>query len=321
MGSRHVTRRQLLAGVGAAGIGLTGVGVTEVLAGDWTLVESPVSKTLYEVVRADDGPYAVGGSGSLIHRSGGSWQTVLSDGPTGNNKTLRGAAVTDDESRVWMCGSSGRLAEYDVSSGEVIDHSKPNGTSPTFYDVAVTGIAGEDERVYATKGSGEVLVGSRGRTGLFEWEYKDTGGSYTVTGVDFHTDKKGRVCTNGHHVFETTDGGRTWTKLGLEEAQNPFNDIVSLENHVYVAADNGLVWRLDCTCMVWTPLQAGTKDVQGLSYRLQEFLGAGASGQVFFPEPEGTWGTQETPSGSVLLSASPGDLDICVGKSGTIVER
>ncbi|MFB6221114.1 MAG: hypothetical protein ABEH90_06710 [Halolamina sp.] len=305
--------------------GVAGVGLSAVQgASGWSEVSSPTAKTLYEVVRTDNGPYAVGGSGTVIHRTSSGWEMPISDGPSGNNKTLLGAAVTDDGARLWMAGKSGVLGEYDVTTGTLTDWSQPNGTSNVFYDVEVTGSV-DNERVHLTMGSGMTLYGKRQSNGEFAWETKDTGGSYTITAVDFHTKSDGRVVSDGGNVYETqstSDGGWKWVEIGIEEAVNPLFDIVSEPNHAYIGGDNGQIWRGDYDCALWTPHSAGSKGVQALVRRNGVFLGAGDSGRVF--EREGSfnrWVANETPVGAALLGCALGDPDIGVGKSGTIIER
>lgn len=321
MGDR-LSRRQVLTSVGLAAVGgAASIGLDAVVgASKWQQVSSPTSKTLYEVVDTVNGPYAVGGSGVVIHRGSGGWEMTISDGPSGQNKTLYGAAVTDGGDRLWMCGSSGRLGEYDVSSGELTNWSNPKGVGNTFTDVEVTGTVGEKERIYLTMGSGKVVVGKRESKKNIEWNIHDTGGGYTLNAVDFHGYKAGRVVSNGHNVYETTDGGKTWSKIGLEQAQNPLYGLVSGQDHVWATGGNGQVWRHDCTCHVWTPHSAGSKDVNELERRNGKFLGAGGSGRIV-ELVDDQWVARNTPVGNALLGCLIGDTDIAVGKSGTIIER
>lgn len=316
------TRRQVVTTAGAAGVALlSGVGLNSVLgASRWVEVSSPTSKTLYEVVRTDAGPYAVGGSGVVIHRTADGWQTVISDGAKGQNKTLHGAAVTDDGNRLWMCGSSGALAEYDVSSGTLTNWSNPNGIGNTFTDVEVTGTVAEKERIYLTMGSGKVVIGKRESKSNIEWDVHDTGGGTTLNAVDFHDDTAGRVVSNGHRVFETTDGGKTWTKIGLDQAQNPLEGLVSGTDHVWTTGGNGQVWRHDCNCHIWTPHSAGSKDIYEIERRNGRFLACGGSGRII-EQVDSQWIAKNTPVGNALLGCAIGDTDIAVGKSGTIIER
>ena len=99
MGSGRFTRRGALETAGVAVLGgVLGMASSAVAEQGWTRVESPTGKSLTGVEFTDAGPYASGGSGVIIHRTGGGWETVVEDGPTGQSKTLNGAAVTDGAS-------------------------------------------------------------------------------------------------------------------------------------------------------------------------------------------------------------------------------
>jgi hypothetical protein len=314
-------RRQFLTGVGIAAAGVGGVGLSAVSgASGWTRVSTPTTKTLYDVARAADGAYAAGGSGTLLRRGDSGWEVVVGDGPTGQNKTLQGVDATDDGERVWVVGSSGRIGEYVTTTGTLIDHSKPGGMSSVLTDVSVTGTVG-NERVFATKSAGEVFRGARNEKGGFDWTMLGPGGGYTVQGADFHNQTSGRVVTGGGQaVFETEDAGNAWTEVSPEAAQNTFYTVVSGPDRVFVGADTGVIWRLDCTCGLWTPHKPSGKAVRALERRNGAFLGAGESGMVYEFTDEG-WNATDTGTGSVLLGVSPGSPDVAVGKGGVVVER
>lgn len=321
--SQRFSRRQVL---GSAGLALGGVAAGAGLdaasgSGGWSVVDSPTGKTLRGITRAADGAYAVGTSGEFLHRANDGWETVFADGPTGNNKTLYGVDRTEDGSGVWMAGSSGRLAEYDVDTGEVTTHTKPAGVGNTFTDVAAAGPA-DDERVLATMGSGKLVYGKHEGDDPWEWEVKETSGSYTLTAVDMHSRDVGRVVSKGSGVYETRDGGRKWSDVSPDDASNAFYTVISRPDEIHVGGDNGQIWRQDCDCRLWTPHSASSKAVRGLSARDGTFLGAGDGGRVFERSgPLDEWEAASTPAGDVLLGCSSGDTDIAVGKGGTIVER
>lgn len=340
MGSRRITRRGALetAGIAALG-GVLGMASSAVAKQSWTRVESPTGKSLTGVEYTDAGPYASGGSGVIIHRDGGSWTTVVKDGPTGQSKTLNGAGVTDGASnqktpqRYWVAGNSGVVGEYDPETGTLYDHSKPAGISDSFTCISVAGEV-NDERVYLGKASGEVLVGSRNAAGGFDWLLTDTGSGYTVQATDFtFGDGEGFVSTDGGGVYTTKDGGDSWTRLGYVNAETGYTAILADEgspDRVYVGGGAGRILRHDCTCDYWTPTQAGTKRVYSLeaNNKGERFLGAGGSGRVYRPADASDgagWKATNTSTGNALLAAAPADggsdADIVVGKSGTILEQ
>lgn len=315
-----VSRRTVLASAGTAAAGVATLGASGVLAGGWTRVDSGTGKTLHAVTRAGPNAYAVGASGRVLERSNGSWSVYDTAGPTEGQKTLYGVDATDDERLLWVAGSSGAVGAYDRADGSVTPYKPPN-VSPTFTDVAVTGPAG-DETVYLTKSSGEVYVGTRtdgDETGM-SWTATDTGGTYTIQAVDFHGPERGRVVSANSGVYETTDAGSTWTQVGIADSTTTTYDIASGPNRVFVGAATGRLWRLDCDCSLWTPLQAGSKAIRGVSRDGTRVLGAGESGRAFDRNEDG-FSVTDTPTGNTLLDASIGETDILVGNSGTIIER
>lgn len=322
MGGTGLTRRRLLGVLGGAGATALGAGaVSNAMANDgWSVVETPTGNALYDAAYAGSTPYAVGGSGVLLRRDGQSWTTVVSDG-TGRNKTLRACAVTTADDRLWFCGASGTLGYLDVASGTTTDLSKPVEEGNTFYDVAVEGAAGE-ERVYLATSGGDVVVGHQ-NTGSWTWTEYDTGGGYTVTALDFHDARRGHAVTNGSAVYETTDGGQTWTRVGIEDAQVPLKAVVSQPNRVYVGGGSGRVYRLDCTCDLWTPFKPGSDTVSALERYGGELLGAGGSGHLV-ERTETGYVMYESPTGNHLNGVAlgrDGGPDVAVGDGGVLLER
>lgn len=330
------SRRQLLEVAGVAGLGsVLGMVSTAVAKQQWQRVESPIAKTLSAVEYTDDGAYASGGSGFIIRRSDdGDWEPIVESGPTGQSKTLHGAAVTADAERYWVAGSSGVIGEYDPETATLYDHSKPLGINSTFNCIGVHGSVG-DERIYLGKASGEVVVGSRGDDGEIDWLLSDTGSGYAVQAVDFQLGSgQGYVSTSGGGVYRTTDAGGSWARVGVETAETGYSAILTEDrttpNHVYVGGGAGRILRLDCDCLRWTPTEAGNKRVHSLesNNKGQRFLGAGGSGRVYHKADASDgagWKVTDTSTGNALLAAAPADsgseVDIVVGNSGTIMER
>lgn len=335
MGSRRFTRRQTLETAGVAVLGgVLGMASSAVAKREWRRVESPTDKTLTGVEYSSNGPYASGGGGDIIHRDGGSWVRVVDDGPTGQSKTLNGAALTDDLDAYWVVGNSGVVGEYDTAGGTLHDHSQPLGISAEFTSVSVRGGVG-DERLYIGKSSGEVLVGVRNSDGGFDWMLTDTGSGYAVQAVDFTFGRKeGFVSLGGAEVYGTDDGGNSWFRVGVPDGQTSYTAILgdpgSTPKRVYVGGGGGRIWRRDCDCDVWTPTEADTKRVYSLesNNKGERSLGAGGSGRIYrkADSTDGAgWKVTDTSTGNALLAAAPADtgsrVDIAVGKSGTIMEQ
>jgi photosystem II stability/assembly factor-like uncharacterized protein len=321
MSSQRTTRRGLLAGAGAVGaLAVTGLGL-EVVRGDhdWTERESPTGSTLYDAASADGDLFAVG-NGGLIERTDAGWQLVDGDGLLGSNQGLRAVAPTDDGAGLWLAGTEGTLGVYDLVNEvlDLFDLGGLLGLGRTLYDVSVAGPVG-DERVYASTTDGDVVIGMQTLLGRM-WTTVPTGGSQTLTGIDFHSASTGYAVGRGGNVFHTTDGGDSWTAVGIPGFDAVLYDVVSGPDRVYVAAENGRLFRLDCSCDLWTPVKAGSKAVRALGGTPDDPLGAGENSRVFeFVGSE--WVAHDTSAGATLLGVARGPVDVAVGSGGKIVER
>lgn len=304
---------------------------TAVAQQEWASVSSPTGNTIYSVEHTAHGLTACGYGGEIHHRRKGKWKTEIKRGPSKNSKTLTAAATTDDGERFWVVGNSGAVGEYHLSYKNIYDHSNPLGISSEFTSVSVAGDVG-NEHVYIGTSSGQVIIGERNADGEFDWSRTDTGSGYTVTTVDFSlSSDDGFVATNNGGVYRTQDGGQTWARLGVEEAQNGYTAMLVEPGdpvQVYVGGGGGRIWRLDCDCNVWTPTEADTKRVYALEANSQQerYLGAGGSGRSYELAEDGAgWYVTETPTGNTLYGAASADdesgIDVLVGGSGTILER
>lgn len=322
MGGTGLTRRRMLGALGGAGAAaLGGFAVTNATANsDWTVVGSPTGNSIYDVAYAGSKPYAVGSSGSMFARSNGSWSTVTSSAG-GRNKDLKACAATDDGERVWYCGTSGTVGYLDRTTGGTVDHSNPVGDGNTFYDVAVSGSAG-NSYVFLTSSSGTVVVGNHESQSV-SWASYDTGSGSTVTATDFYDKSNGYAVTNASTVYRTSNGGQYWKRVGIPNSQVPLKAVVAGPNHVYVGGGSGRLYRLDCTCSLWTPFKPGAATVSALDRYEKSMLGAGSSGHVVERTHSG-YRMYGTPTGNHLYGVAVGrggGPDVAVGDSGTIVER
>jgi photosystem II stability/assembly factor-like uncharacterized protein len=321
MSSRRTTRRGLLAGATAiGGLAVTGLGL-DVVRGDHTWIEreSPTGSTLYGAAAAGDALFAVGGDG-VLERTDLGWQFVDGDGLVGSNTTLRSVAPTDDGAGLWVVGTEGTVGVYDRDEATVdlFDLADRLGLDRTLSDVTVAGPLG-DERVVAGTTDGDVVVGTEGLAGR-QWTTVPTGGGQTVTDVDLHSESTGHAVGRGGSVFRTTDGGDSWTRVGVPEFDTVLYDVVSGPDRVYVAAENGRLFRRDCTCGLWTPVKAGAKGVRALTASADGLLGAGENSRAF-EFVDGEWTSHDTSAGTTLLGVARGSVDVAVGSGGRIVER
>ena len=316
---------------GASLITTTGIGTlsrTEAVQSspvEFSVVEDPpTTKTLHSAVNTVEGPFAVGAGGDVIARREDGWQKVVEYGPQARSRPLTGADATDDGKAVWFVGGSGVIGEYRVDTNTLTNYSAPKGKTSTWEDVAVVGRAGENERFYFVNGSGELLIGVRQKSGAVRYEdvIKPGGGS-TIPGIDFHARKEGHVTSTSQLVSRTTDGGASWTKIGIEFAGQNFFDIASVgKADVNIAGGGGIVYRYDG--FRWTPhvIDGARQAIRGIDRDGSKGLAAGAGGKVYERRSAGQWRRYRTPAEAKLNGVASGPVyDVAVGSGGTIVER
>jgi len=338
MTGRSSSRRTFLKVAGGAAAAAVGGGAVASQAvaqsspdAAWSEASSPTSKSITSVVQTADGPHAVGSSGNVLALVDGEWRLVVDSGPSASNNPLNDVAVTSDGERIWFAGGSGAMGAYDVETGKKYDYTAPDGKTSTWEAIAATG-AIDREHVIVANGSGEVLHGvfEENDEGAYciQWGdvVKPAGGS-TIPGVAFSrgdTDTAYGISTS-QAAFETTDYNQTWTKIGVSNANESFYDVLGDDDVVYVSAGGGTIYRYDCGCRGWTPVDVGENALQGLD-RLgpaEPVLAAGNGGYVYERTGDG-WQEYDTPVGSDIYDVAyggDGGPDVAVGSGGTILER
>ncbi|KTG08111.1 hypothetical protein AUR64_00600 [Haloprofundus marisrubri] len=290
---------------------------------DWTTAESPTGQTLYGVVQSQEGPYAVGGGGDVLARRADGWVRVLDTGPTTESNTLRDAAVTDDGRNVWFAGGSGVVGQYDVADEQLTDYSAPNGKTSTWEGVAVTGNA-DTETVHLVNGSGEVLRGTKNSEGGMDWgEAFKPGGGSSMKGIDFLDSQTGYICDTNAKVYETTDGWRSYSTLGISGGSVGLYDVTATaRDDIVVAGGDGSLFRYNGA--VWTKNEAGSRALFGVDRFEEAGAAAGAGGAMYVLTGEG-WEPEETPTTAILQGVALDETgsypDVAVGANGTIIER
>lgn len=290
----------------------------------WQRVESPTDKALNDAVGTAAGPFAAGADGNVVARVGEKWKKVVSYGPQARSRRLTGIDATDDGKAVWFVGGSGVIGEYNVETRTLTNYSAPKGKTSTWEDCAVRGTAGENERVYFVNGSGELLVGVRQDSGAMKYKkVVKPGGGSTIPAIDFHGRKTGHVCSTSQFVAETTDGGSTWTRIGIDFAGGAFFDLASRDpRDVNVAAGSGIIYRYDG--FRWTPHVVDDKRraIRAVDRSGADGLAAGDGGAIYERQSAGQWTQYETGIESKLDGVATGpSYDVAVGDGGTILER
>jgi hypothetical protein len=320
MQRQDATRRDVLK-LGTAAVGATllgGVGAAE--SASWEAVTSPVDAGLSDVEQTARNNFAVGGAGVVIERTDRGWQKVVDGGPTGNGSDLYGADVTDDGKRLWFAGSSGAIGEYDVETGNLVDHSAPNDVTNNFNDVAVTGTA-DEANVYVAGDSGSVYYSfENGATGT--WNGVSVGQGAGIRAIDFHDARAGHLVNGNANVFATDDGS-TWNGIGIADADVSLYGVDSnAADDVWVAAGAGTVYHYSPDAEgtpQWVPETVGEPGLRDIEVTDGDGYAVGNSGAAF-DLADGEWSRDETPTGQGLAAVvDQPDNDIAVGASGTIV--
>ena len=310
-----------VAAVGVPAGGLASKGSSE---SSWTKADSPTTKTLYGVVETVEGPFAVGAGGDVLARRKNGWQRVVEYGPQARSRPLRAVDTTSDGKAIWFVGGSGVIGEYNVVTETLTNYSAPKGKTSTWEGCSVVGKAGANERLYFVNGSGELLVGTRQKSGAVKYrKVTKPGGGSTIPAIDFHGRTAGHVCSTSQFVAESTDGGANWKRIGIDFAGEGFFDIASVgPKDVTVAAGNGIVYRYDG--FRWTPhvIDGGRQAIRAIDRDGATGLAAGSGGKVYERQSAGQWHRLRTPVKTKLKGVARGKThDVAVGAGGTIVER
>jgi photosystem II stability/assembly factor-like uncharacterized protein len=306
-------RRTFLKATGAAIAAATVPAGTAAAEEGWTAVETPTGNTLYDVERTAAGTHVVGAGGVVLERADGGYRTVLEGGPTGNGNNLYGADVTDDGERLWFVGASGAIGEYDVTTGDLTDHSAPNDVTNNFNDVAVVGEAGA-ANVYVAGDSGKIYPSfDNGET----FDSVTPGSGSAINAIDFHGPRAGHAVDGNQTVFVTDDGG-SYERLGIENADYNFYGVDSDgPDDVTVSGGGGSVYNW--TGARWIREDTGDAGLRDVEAAGTPGLTVGGGGAVFRRDGDG-WRGEPTPVGDNLTAVLRGEVDVAVGAGGTVIE-
>ncbi|MCU4974543.1 hypothetical protein OB955_17625 [Halobacteria archaeon AArc-m2/3/4] len=299
--------------------------------GDWQPVDTPTDETLLDGAVVDgSGAYAVGTCGVVLETAGGDGPSiVLEDGPGANANDLHGIDATADGAAVWVAGDNGAVGRIDVETGRHTDYSAPNNLTDNLSGIAVGGTASE-ETILLINGSGEVLRGRydgertdrEAKAEPLTWDdpIKPGSGS-SCSGVDLVDPSTGYCCDTSNGVFETTDGGQSFDRIGLESADGTLVAIAALERgDCLVGADDGVVHRYDGPA--WTPERVGDGSLAGLDRHGERTVACDEETIYERATPTADWERVGLETESALLGISIGSTGgVAVGEDGTLVEQ
>ncbi|QLG49381.1 hypothetical protein [Natrinema halophilum] len=295
----------------------------------WHVVDAPTEVTLRDVsVTASGAVYAAGDDGRVIaeHRSDADgeneWVIVLEEGPSAAGADLRGVDATADGDAIWIAGDGGAVARIETDTGRHTDYSAPAGITANWLGAAVGGTSG-DETVLLINGSGAVCRG-RYRDGDLSWtDPVKPGGGSSLTGIALADASIGYCCDTNDGVFETTDGGDSFDRVGLEGADGTLEAVATLgRDDCLVSADDGVVHRHDTG--TWTPERVADGALPGLAWREGETIACSADGEIYERSAAADWERAAVDAAGTLLAVSVNSDDgraVAVGADGTIVDR
>lgn len=317
--TERLSRRETLAALGAAAVPLAGCSGVE---SEWAAVDGPTDATLNDVATTREGAYAVGEGGVVVGRDETGWSTAVADGPAGDQNGLRSAGVTSNGRVVWFAGDSGAVGLYDTVAEHVADFSAPGEKTSSWEAVAVAGLAGS-ERIFLVNGSGELLRGTRHGADV-EWdEVTKPGSGSSVTALDVTPLEYAYLCDTDGAVYESSDAGGTWERIGIEGAGVDFDDVAAVDSgHVDVAGGDGVVYRYDGAG--WSRTTVGEDPIRALARDRYGALAVNAVGGIYERTFDGWTELAAAHAGNELLSialGTPRTPQIAVGESGTVLER
>jgi hypothetical protein len=281
-----------------------------VKCGTWTTATVPTGAALHDAAVGSSGAYAVGEEGIALAETGEGWKVALPDGPGANGNTLRTADTVGDA--VWVAGDSGALGRIDEAVSEHADYSAPAGDTTNIVALAA-GVTDDSETVLVADSGGRIRRGVY-RAGELAWEESVTPGSgASVAGIAL-SGETGYICDTAGAVFETTDGGRHYTLVGIDDAEGTPSDVAVAG---IVSTDAGVCYRRDGT--TWTPDRLCDSSLTGVATEGDRWLAAAANGLVFERDANG-WARTVTPANSLAAVAVGNDRALAVGASGAVVE-
>lgn len=286
---------------------------------EWIRTDAPTDEDLHDVALTAAGACAVGDGGVALAGDGEGWTVQLADGPAADGNDLTGVDATADGAAVWVAGDSGALARIDAETWRHTDYTAPADITDNWTGVAVGGPAGE-ETVLLVNGSGQVLRGEFGDDGPSWGDPIKPGGGSSISAVDLVDASLGYCCDTNDGVFETTDGGRSFERVGVDGASGTLTDVAGADRGDCLATDDdGVVHRFDGG--TWTPDRLHDDELAGVAR--WEGLAVVCGEDVVFerPAPTDDWERHGVEDAALYGVTVRGERAIAVGEDGSIVVR
>ncbi len=206
-----------------------------------------------------------------------------------------------------------------ASSWTALTSTGGGGWNPNGYAVDAIGLASDSKTIYAATGgeftpSSRIFVSSDGGTTWTERDLPSGSGRVNQIIVDPNNAQTAYAVIStfgGGHVFETTNGGQTWTDISGNLPNMPTWSIQrdAANNILYVGNDEGVFSSADAG-KTWNRLGTGLPNAQvfALDYNATlNVLVAGTHGR-------GAW---ELPTALPIVTTNPSDQTVTAGQTAT----
>ncbi len=304
--------------------GITDVGLVSSTDGGltWTPPTSPGDQTLNVVAVDSDSTLLIGSSSGFFTYRAGSWEQAGLGGIGINDVSVdtQGRALAATQNGVWVRSDGtwlaapafpgksvavvGQSERWLVGFGEGLYSSGNLGASWELTGFSVRSI---DGLLYLTDGG--LLAGT------VNGAYLQQSGIWTATGL---TDRWVRrfastaqqivAGTRGFGgVFQSTDGGLTWTGLGLENAVEIFDVAIDSVGRVYASASNSVFRHSGSSS--WEEINRGLPPASYSSLSVfgrEALLAAGSTGLYLYDVAQDLWSNLNIESGLHDVDARSG---------------
>jgi len=284
---------------------------------EWARTDAPTEEDLHDVALTAGGACAVGDGGVVL--AGDGWTVQLADGPAADGNDLTGVDATADGAAVWVAGDSGALARIDAETWRHTDYTAPADITDNWTGVAVGGPTGE-ETILLVNGSGQVLRGEFDEDGPSWDDPIKPGGGSSISAVDLVDASLGYCCDTNDGVFETTDGGESFERVGLDGASGTLTDVAGADRNDCLATDDdGVVHRYDSR--TWTPDRLHDDELAGIASWRDRAVACGEDAVFERPAPTADWDRSEFEDAALYGVAVGEERAIAVGEDGSVVVR
>ena len=292
----------------------------------WEVVETPFDIDLYDAEQTPRGAYVVGEGGAVVADEGDGWEIVVEGGPSTRETQIRAMDSTADGGRLWMVGTQGGLACYDVEDRKLFEYSYPVEMTSTWEGIAVSGDVGEEKGI-AADGRGGILPFTLDGHDVDWGQLASPAPDENIDALAASPDGIAYAIDTASQAYKTTikDG---WGTASVVNPNTVVHDLDAWENErVYAATDNGCVYRYQNDQDDWAPIGV-VKNVPLTSMALHDegdgnaqMVVTGDDNYLYERTGPESWERTKLPTDAELFDVSLGSPDLVVGKAGTILRR